>query len=93
MKKAKDYVESPKRVVKESKAPKRFCSYMALVSRINESKPSTYEEAADQQVWRDAMVEKYNSITKNSVGGCSKTYGEVNGDFQVVLQNQTCCGW
>jgi hypothetical protein len=38
-----------------------------MVSRISESKPSTFEEVADQQVWKDVMVEEYNSIMKNDV--------------------------
>jgi hypothetical protein len=45
LKDAQENVENPKRIVRESKAPKRFCSYMALMSSIRESKPSTYEEA------------------------------------------------
>ena len=28
---------------------------------------ATYEEASVHQVWRDAMVEEYNSIMKNDV--------------------------
>jgi hypothetical protein len=31
-----------------------------------QSLPS-YEEAAGEQVWQDAMVEEYNSIMKNDV--------------------------
>jgi hypothetical protein len=53
--------------VRESKPPKIFCSYIALVSSIRESEPSTFEEAASKQVWRDAMMEEYNSIMKNDV--------------------------
>jgi hypothetical protein len=40
---------------------------MAMVTSITESKPSSYEEAASQQVWREAMVEEYVSIMKNDV--------------------------
>ena len=40
---------------------------MALVSSIIDSEPSSYEEAGDQQVWKDAMVEEYSSIMKNDV--------------------------
>ena len=29
--------------------------------------PSTYKEAASQQVWIDAMIEEYSSIMKNDV--------------------------
>jgi hypothetical protein len=53
--------------VRESKPPERFCSYIAMVSSIQESEPSTFEEATSRQVWRDAMMEEYNSIMKNDV--------------------------
>jgi hypothetical protein len=56
-----------KHAVRESKPPERFCSYIAMVSSIQESEPSTFEEANSRQVWRDAMMEEYNSIMKNDV--------------------------
>jgi hypothetical protein len=40
---------------------------MALMSSIIDSEPSSFQEATDQQVWRDAMVEEYTSIMKNDV--------------------------
>ena len=39
-------VAEPKRPVKESRPPERFCSYMAMATSILDSKPSSYEEAA-----------------------------------------------
>lgn len=57
---------APSRVVRESRQPERFSSYIALVTDIIETEPSIYEEAASQQVWREAMVE-YSSIIKNDV--------------------------
>jgi hypothetical protein len=60
-------VGNPKEAVRESKPPERFCSYIAMVSSIRESEPSTFEEATSRQVWRDAMMEEYNSIMKNDV--------------------------
>jgi hypothetical protein len=51
----------------ESKRSQRFSSYMALMSHIIDSKPSSYEEAAGQHVWKDAMMEEYQSIMKNDV--------------------------
>jgi hypothetical protein len=60
-------VGNPRQVVRESKPPERFCSYLAMVSSIRESKPSTFEEAVGRQVWRDAMMEEYSSIMKNDV--------------------------
>jgi len=40
---------------------------MALMTSIIDSKPSSYEEATNQQVWQDAMVEEHNSIMRNDV--------------------------
>jgi hypothetical protein len=67
LKEAQGSVGNPRQVVRESKSLERFCSYIAMVSNIRESEPSTFEEAADRQVWRDAMMEEYSSIMKNDV--------------------------
>jgi hypothetical protein len=67
LKDAQGSVGNPKKAVRESKPPERFCSYIAMVSNIRESEPSTFEEATSRQVWRDAMMEEYNSIMKNDV--------------------------
>jgi hypothetical protein len=40
---------------------------MALMSHIIDYEPSSYEEATGQQVWKDAMMEEYQSIMKNDV--------------------------
>jgi hypothetical protein len=64
---AQGSVGNPKHEVRESKPPERFCSYIVMVSNIQESEPSTFEEATSIQVWRDAMMEEYNSIMKNDV--------------------------
>ena len=53
--------------MRESKPPEKFFSYIAMVRSIRESKPSTFEEATSRQVWRDSMMEEYNSIIKNDV--------------------------
>ena len=37
------------------------------MSHILDSAPSSYEDAASQQVWKDAMVDEYQSIMKNDV--------------------------
>ena len=67
MKDAQEHVGAPRSTFRESKPSRQRSSYMALMSSIIHSKPSSYEEAADQQVWRDAMVEEYSSIMKNDV--------------------------
>lgn len=38
-----------------------------MLTSIVESEPSSYEEAARQHVWREAMAEEYASIMKNNV--------------------------
>jgi hypothetical protein len=53
LKEAHGSVGNPRQVVRESKPLERFCSYLAMVSNIRESEPSTFEEAAGRQVWRD----------------------------------------
>jgi hypothetical protein len=60
-------VGNPRQAVRESKSPERFCSYIEMVSSIREFEPSTFGEASGRQVWRDAMMEEYNSIMKNDV--------------------------
>eukprot|EP00253_Pinus_taeda_P028780 PITA_28780 len=60
-------VAEPKRPIRESRTPERFCSYMAMATSVLDSEPSSYEEAASQQVWREAMQEEYSSIMKNDV--------------------------
>ena len=66
LKEAKDAGE-PERIMRKSKTPDRFCRYLASVTDISHSKPSSFEEAVDQQVWREAMVEEYDSIMQNEV--------------------------
>jgi hypothetical protein len=75
---------------RERKRPHNFSSYVALKRRFIDSKLSTYEEAAKKQVWKDAMMEEYQSIMK-MCGKGFETRREVNGDFQMNLQDQACC--
>lgn len=60
-------VGAPKKRVRESRSPERFSSYIAMVTSIVKSEPSSYEEAAEHHVWRKAMAEEYSSIMKNDV--------------------------
>ena len=46
MKEVEEFVGPPKREIKESKALERFSSYMAQVTSLHESEPTTYEEAS-----------------------------------------------
>jgi hypothetical protein len=67
LREAQEYVGAPRTSIRESRAPQRFSSYMGLMSKLLEVEPSNFQEASQQQVWRDAMVEEYASIMKNDI--------------------------
>jgi hypothetical protein len=56
---------TPRGTFRESKRLQRFSSYIASMSHIIDSETSNYEEASSQPVWKDAMIEEYQSIMKN----------------------------
>jgi len=49
------------------KKPKMVSSYATLMTNIIDVEPSTYEEVTNQQVWKEAMNEEYQSIMKDDV--------------------------
>ena len=51
---------------RQRRSPERYTGYMALMSESVEIKPSSLEEAVQQPVWVDAMVEEYDSIFRNN---------------------------
>jgi len=64
LKEAQEVVGRPKWPVRESRPPERLGGF---VVDVVETKPTHFEEATRQQIWRDAMMEEYSSITKNDV--------------------------
>lgn len=66
MEEAEKYA-APRGTFRESKRPHKFAGYIALMSHFIASEPSNLEEASNQQVWKDAMMEEYQSIIKNNV--------------------------
>ena len=58
---------APSGSTREKKRPRKFSSYSALLSQIIDSEPCSFDEANKLQVWRDAMMEEYQSIMKNDV--------------------------
>jgi hypothetical protein len=38
-----------------------------MMDQHHKQEPSNFEEATNQQVWRDAMMEEHNSIMRNDV--------------------------
>jgi hypothetical protein len=92
LKEARENVGEPKSQIKDSRPPVRFGAYLALVTSIIDTKPQTFAQAVDQQVWREAMVEEYDSIVRNDVWEVVlRPVGKVSCDFQGVVQNQVCC--
>jgi hypothetical protein len=53
--------------MRQSKKPKPFSSYMALMCDLIEKEPTCFEEAIEKKKWVDSMTEEYKSITKNDV--------------------------
>ena len=50
-------VGAPKKQVRERRPSERFGSYIAMVTNIIETEPSSYEEASTQSMWRESMME------------------------------------
>jgi hypothetical protein len=53
--------------MRQSKKPKPFSSYMALMCDLIEKEPTCFEEAILKKKWVDSMIEEYQSIKKNDV--------------------------
>lgn len=52
---------------RERKKPCRYQAYVVAMGNMIQAKPSTFEEVVKEQVWKDAMVEEYESIMKKYV--------------------------
>ena len=65
LKEAKDFGMPKEPLVRAIVMPDRLG--MALVASLRDSEPSTFEEASQHHVWRDAMMDEYHSIMKNDV--------------------------
>jgi hypothetical protein len=79
---------------RETKRPHKFSNYVALMSKIIDSKPSTYEEFAKKKVLKDAMMEEYQSIMNNDVWEVVlRPEGKSVVNSTVDIQDQACCRW
>ena len=47
--------EAAKGSFKKSKRPKRYFGYAAYMTKLIEAEPSTFKEAAHQEVWKKAV--------------------------------------
>jgi hypothetical protein len=66
---------------------------VALFSDIIDAEPSSFEEAVEKKVWKDAMHEEYQSIMKNDVLDVVPTRREISSNFRMDLQDKTCSRW
>jgi hypothetical protein len=57
----------PRGTFRERRPLQIFSIYVALMSNIIDFEPFSFEEAVGQQVWKDSMMEEYQSIMKNDV--------------------------
>jgi len=67
LKDARDNVGEPSSQHRQRSSPERYTRYMALTGEYVGTKPSSFEEAVQQSIWVEAMVEEYDSIVHNSV--------------------------
>jgi hypothetical protein len=58
---------TPHGTFQERKRPQIYLCHAATMSHIIDSDPSYYEKEFSQPIWRDSMMEKYQSIMKNDV--------------------------
>jgi hypothetical protein len=58
---------SPEGTMRQSKKPKPFSSYMALMCDLIGKEPTCFEQAIQKKEWVDAMTEEYQSIIKKDV--------------------------
>ena len=58
---------TPRGTFREIKIPQRYSCYAIAMSHIIHFEPSCYEEETNHPVWRDVMMEEYQSIIKNDV--------------------------
>lgn len=74
---------------RQRQSPDRYTGYMALVRKCVVTEPSSFEEAMEDPVWVDAMVEEYDfDCQKECMGNFPKTGGEISGGFEMDLQSE-----
>jgi hypothetical protein len=59
--------EAPKGTFRESKKSDKYSGSIAQLNLVIDSEPSTFDEATKHKVWKDAMIEEYESTLKNDV--------------------------
>ena len=60
---------APEENHRERKRTRSCSGHVALQCDFIDKEPSSYEEAAEQKEWKDAMIEEYQSIMKKRQNG------------------------
>jgi len=63
----RENVGAPLSLGRQRRSPERYTGYKALVGECVDTQPSSFEDAVQQLIWVDAMVEEYDSIVRNRV--------------------------
>ena len=58
---------APRGTFRESKKPNRYEGYLTIMRMIIQNEPLSFTDVVKHQVWKDAMIEEYESIMKNDV--------------------------
>ena len=64
---ARENVGAPSSQRRQRSSPERYTGYMALMGACVVTEPSSLQEAVQQPVWVDVMVEEYDAIVRNNV--------------------------
>ena len=76
---------APKGTFRGSRKLQRFSGLAAQVDPVI-LEPSSFKEATKPQVWKDAMLEEYNSSCQMMYGMWYPTSGKVGGYLKMDLQ-------
>ena len=65
---------------------------MTLMTELINFEPSIFGEAAQHDVWQEAMVEEYDSLhyEKPGMGGYAEAKREKGGGIQMDLEAEAC---
>jgi hypothetical protein len=58
---------APKCTFRENKKLDKYAGLIAQLNFVIDSEPSTFKEVTKHKVWKDSMIEEYESILKNDV--------------------------
>ena len=61
-----EHIGAPTSLHRQRQSPDMITRYISLMSNFIMIEPSSFEEAVQQPIWVDVMVEEYDSIIKNS---------------------------